>query len=1158
MGVPALFRWLSKKYPKIVSPVIEDEEITVQDEDGNTTAIPILYKSPNPNGVEFDNLYLDMNGIVHPCTHPEGKPAPETEEDMMVEVFNYTERVVNMIRPRKLLFMAIDGVAPRAKMNQQRSRRFRASREAQEKLEAKKESIELWKSMGKSVPPEMLDDKKAWDSNAITPGTPFMDLLARSLRYWVVQKMNSDPGWKDLEVIISDASVPGEGEHKIMDFIRRQRSNPGYNPNTHHVIYGLDADLIMLALATHEPHFRVLREDVFAQDSKPNTCRICGQEGHFAAQCTGKKAEKEPTKDSKKPFIFLNVSILREYLEVELEVPNCPFPFDIERAIDDWVMLIFLVGNDFLPHLPSLEIREGAIDILLRLWKKELPRMGGFMTNNGELEFAQLEVILKGLASHEDEIFRKRREVEERQEQNAKRRKLELSADKLSTVKPSASLQLTAAPTAPPTLTSPHGLPAKPNFDSFIDNSNSLGFGSLAPDSPDAKAAAIAAITGSNEDWVAKRRQIRMANLSAAEMLKAEMMSAVPVNPAARKKYEAEQRAARAKAVAEADAVVTTTTATEKMEVEESTVDQNAQSEEATEDKTMDETQTDSVEPAGDEGSPRGIKRKADEIEGEADAVGENDIEIALSSEEDEEETTTVPALKVNADGTVEQEDTVKLWESGYRERYYRQKFGVELSDLEFRKRITKSYIEGIAWVLRYYYQGAPSWQWYYPYHFAPFAVDFSELSEMGITFSLGEPFKPFEQLMGVFPAASRQHIPQTFHDLMTEKDSPIIDFYPETFEIDMNGKKMAWQGVALLPFIDEKRLLDAMSTRYSGLSSEEIERNKWGNNTLFVADEHPLYPTMESLYAKRKTDKPILVNPEFGKGLNGALLPDPNCLPGSTYESPLKIKGQNDIPGDCSLSALYFFPKQLKPHRSCLLPGVRRPERTLDSEDIQTVKHGRRNYRGEGFHSINSNGRGGGDRGQRSYGGAQNPWERGSPYSSYGQRGGHGGQNAYNGQGYGGYGAVRGGYGASTRGGYPNGNRFNGPPPRTNDYIRPGNAYSQNNNTNSYDGYGRGSYNQRDSFRGQNQNNGYGGNGGQGYGNSSGGYGGYGGGYGGPGGRGGFNAYNNNNNNNNSGRGGHFGGSNPYDNQNRGGYGGYGYGTHNGQNYGTDPTRYR
>ena len=99
-------------------------------------------------------------------------------------------------------------------------------------------------------------EKKAWDSNAITPGTPFMDLLATSLRYWVVHKMNTDPGWKKvsfsflldslfrltllkLEVILSDASVPGEGEHKIMDFIRRQRSNDGHDPNTHHVIYGL-------------------------------------------------------------------------------------------------------------------------------------------------------------------------------------------------------------------------------------------------------------------------------------------------------------------------------------------------------------------------------------------------------------------------------------------------------------------------------------------------------------------------------------------------------------------------------------------------------------------------------------------------------------------------------------------------------------------------------------------------------------------------------------------------------------------------------------------------------------------------------------------------------------------------------------------------------
>jgi 5'-3' exoribonuclease 2 len=90
----------------------------------------------------------------------------------------------------------------------------------------------------------------------------------------------------------------------------------------------------------------------------------------------------------------------------------------------------------------------------------------------------------------------------------------------------------------------------------------------------------------------------------------------------------------------------------------------------------------------------------------------------------------------------------------------------------------------------------------------------------------------------------------------MTSADSPIIDFYPETFEIDMNGKRMAWQGVALLPFIDQKRLLDAMAPRYGNLTVDETQRNKWGNDVLFAGEENPLYPAMEALYGKRKSDE--------------------------------------------------------------------------------------------------------------------------------------------------------------------------------------------------------------------------------------------------------------------------------------------------------------
>ncbi|KAL5530480.1 RAT1 [Sanghuangporus sanghuang] len=1108
-GVPALFRWLSKKYPKIVLPVVEEEDTEIPVRDGNEV-IPVDISKPNPNGVEFDNLYLDMNGIVHPCTHPEGKPAPSTEEEMMIEIFKYTERIVNMIRPRKLLMIAIDGVAPRAKMNQQRSRRFRAAQEAKEKEDARKESLVIWESMGQNVTEEMRNEK-AWDSNAITPGTPFMDLLAQSLRYWIVQKMNTDPGWKDLEVIISDASVPGEGEHKIMDFIRRQRSNSGHDPNSSHVIYGLDADLIMLSLATHEPHFRVLREDVFFQDTSPK-CYVCNQAGHRAAECTGKakvKADEHDTKNpalvAKKPFIFLDVSILREYLEIELHVPT-PFPFDLERAIDDWVLLIFFVGNDFLPHLPSLEIREGAIDKLLRIWKTELPRMGGYLTNHGELEFARAEIILEGLARLEDEIFSRRHEAEQRQDQNAKRRKIEAEQRKaMESAKPSASLQLAAAP-ATPTF---HGLPPRPNFDSFEDSANQLGLGSPSSGTPDVKAAAMAAISGTASDWVNNRREIRMANLSAAEMLKAEMMSAIPANPAARKKHMAQMKAASMQVdvirkkeastpVESPPAQSDTLVATEREATDEPPtqlkvasvqidVDEKMDSPapldfpppqpesliERGNDATIDESPAESQPPeanqleepmASSEGdavdgqsSPRGVKRKADELD---DAEGEDDEVIDLGPDDEEEEEESLDAASkptlervVQPDGTVQQEDVVKLFEPGYKERYYRHKFGVEYSDTQFRRSITRAYVEGIAWVLKYYYQGTPSWTWYYPYHFAPFAQDFEEVSKMQVVFDKGQPFKPFEQLMGVFPPASRKHIPEVFQSLMTDEESPIIDFYPESFEIDMNGKKLAWQGVALLPFINEKRLLEAMKIRYPGLSEDEVRRNGWGANVIYVAEDHPLYPLLESLYAKRKSDKPVPIDPKVGRGLNGSLLPDPNCVPGSTFESPLTSVGLPDISGDRSLAAIYLFPKQLTPHRSVLLPGVNHPKRVLTQEDSYSVLQN--NRRGQpreaGFNAINSGREGG----------------HGLPRSSYGNGpshyGGYGG--AGRGNYSGGYGVYGNGSGQYERAGPPSRGRgdygrpnYGGAPPRSSYQVTPMGEYNRPSNYQggSSNGYSR------------------------------------------------------------------------------------------------------
>ena len=90
-----------------------------------------------------------MNGIIHNCTHNDNDSptARMTEDKMFIAIFNYIEHLFGKIKPKQLFFMAIDGVAPRAKMNQQRSRRFRSAQEAREKDEAHKEAVAMWEGV---------------------------------------------------------------------------------------------------------------------------------------------------------------------------------------------------------------------------------------------------------------------------------------------------------------------------------------------------------------------------------------------------------------------------------------------------------------------------------------------------------------------------------------------------------------------------------------------------------------------------------------------------------------------------------------------------------------------------------------------------------------------------------------------------------------------------------------------------------------------------------------------------------------------------------------------------------------------------------------------------------------------------------------------------
>lgn len=844
MGVPALFRWLSRRYPKIISEVVQEDPVIV---DGIEQ--PVDYTKPNPNG-ELDNLYLDMNGIVHPCTHPEGRAPPETEDDMMLEVFKYTDRVVTMARPRKVLMIAVDGVAPRAKMNQQRSRRFRAAQDARIEKAEKERAIEEAEARGETID-DAIKGKKAWDTNSITPGTPFMDILATSLRYWVAYKLNNDPGWKDLKVIISDASVPGEGEHKIMEFIRSQRADPAHDPNTSHCIYGLDADLIFLGLATHEPHFKILREDVFAQDNKK-------KKKHNFSQLDKEQAEAQDALDKKndlkKPFIWLHVDILREYLELDLHVPRLPFPADFERAIDDWVFMCFFIGNDFLPHMPSLDVRDNSIDTLLAIWKRCLPMMRGYMTCDGEVNLSKVEIFVNQLGKQEDMIFRKKRDQEVRRLENDKRRKFEREQKKQQN-------NFNDNQMLPPTSKNRTGdrAPINPLEDMplFTASGESVGNTHM-----------------SNSDIVKNRNNITMANMankSAAQSLKAQLLNG-------------------------------------DKPTENTTPDDS--------DSVVD-TETEDAESAH-----AGEKRKAEE-------------ELPKDSKK--------PAEAGGADDFDEPEDNIRLWEPGYRDRYYRQKFGVDENDTEFRRQVVQHYIEGVCWVLLYYYQGCPSWNWYYPYHYAPFAQDLTDLSDIKIEFNEGIPFRPYEQLMSVLPADSDHTLPEVFRPLMSDPNSEIIDFYPVEFPIDMNGKKMSWQGIALLPFIDETRLLTAVRKKYPLLTEAETYRNSRKEDILLISSRSALYSKIfQNLYEDGNNEQ-VKFNSVQGVGLGGTVQKEEGIIPGAKLTFPLNEGEMPSFEKDESLTVKYFMPTLTHYNKSMLLNGIRLKEPVLTAEDKDTLLHGGR-----------------------------------------------------------------------------------------------------------------------------------------------------------------------------------------------------------------------
>eukprot|EP01059_Diplonema_ambulator_P036669 TRINITY_DN9244_c1_g2_i1.p1 TRINITY_DN9244_c1_g2~~TRINITY_DN9244_c1_g2_i1.p1 ORF type:complete len:495 (+),score=206.50 TRINITY_DN9244_c1_g2_i1:34-1485(+) len=374
MGVPKFFRYFSERYPCVITS-----------HDGEAP-------------MHFDNLYLDMNGIIHHCSHSNDvdfTKESSSYDEMARAMCVYIEKLFDVVKPKKNFLMCVDGVAPRAKMNQQRQRRFRKEFDTLEAMEKAKEEGQ-----------PMADPDMMFDSNEITPGTPFMDAFSKHFKYFIARKLETDQSWRGVNIVFSGYDVPGEGEHKIMDFIRKRRMSPDYEPNEKHCLYGLDADLIMLALVSHEPNFVLLREVVKFESKKD-------VEKREELKKKGIEKESLPMADQ---FVLFHVETFRNYLTIDFCQHDNKMikSFNWAPCYNDFVVMCFFVGNDFLPGIPTLNIHEGVMAKMFEIYHNDILQQGMYLTShNKKLNWSAIRLFLGKLGERELEMIKAREKEEE-------------------------------------------------------------------------------------------------------------------------------------------------------------------------------------------------------------------------------------------------------------------------------------------------------------------------------------------------------------------------------------------------------------------------------------------------------------------------------------------------------------------------------------------------------------------------------------------------------------------------------------------------------------------------------------------------------------------------------------------------------------------------
>ena len=298
---------------------------------------------------EINFLFFDLNCLIHPCCR-----GLTDETEMIEKILSEIERIINYTGVTDLVYIAIDGIAPKGKMKQQRMRRHKSA------LERKYSTDNLW------------------NTNAISPGTFFMKKLNIELKN-LIKNLS-------IKIILSDSDERGEGEHKILHYIKNNDLLISKKGNI--CIHGLDADLIMLSLVSKRKNIYLLRERT-----------------------------EYNIEDTEEEFIYLKIDILKDHIIDSLNLDRI---LDRDEVIDDYIFMCFLLGNDFMNHIPSLNLRYGGHDVILSIYALLQERYQGYFQlidrkNKNFIHLSFFKEFIHELSLKEKNILMKTSSIRERQ-----------------------------------------------------------------------------------------------------------------------------------------------------------------------------------------------------------------------------------------------------------------------------------------------------------------------------------------------------------------------------------------------------------------------------------------------------------------------------------------------------------------------------------------------------------------------------------------------------------------------------------------------------------------------------------------------------------------------------------------------------------------------